>query len=63
MSPYNYPFLGLINNHKYLKNLQGKKKNKNTFILIQWLKIEMAEGIEKGLRVPSPSRKPMAILI
>jgi len=31
----------------YLKNLEPKKKKKNPFLLNQWLKIEMIEGIER----------------
>jgi len=51
-----------VRNLAYLKNLQGKKKKKNPFLLNQWLKTKMTEGIERELRVPSPSGKPIGTL-
>ena len=36
-----------MSNLTYLKNLQGKKKKRNPFLLNQWLKTEMTEGIER----------------
>jgi len=38
-------------------------KKENPFILNLWMKNKMIEDIEKELRVPSPSRKPMEIPI
>lgn len=51
-----------MSNQKYLKNLHGKKKKENLFLLNLWLKIEMIGEIEKELRVHSSSGKPMVIL-
>jgi len=45
-----------------LKNLQGNKKKKSPFLPSELLKIEMTEGIERELRVPSPSGKLMGTL-
>jgi len=50
-----------VNNHIFFRSLQGDKKKENPFQLSYWLKIIMAEEIEKELRVFFPSEKPLGM--